>query len=102
MLPTNKIILCRGVSKLCVASRRLQSSLFKESLAQNEVGGKAWKISATVCIERLPKITPPLDTVQQKFKKHFDQLEFENSLKGDHELMHENDRYAPRKFIQIA
>lgn len=52
---------------------------------------KPWRIAAAVSVERLPLITPSLTPMEQKIKDMFDQIEFENSKKCDHEIRHEED-----------
>ncbi|CAH4029284.1 39S ribosomal protein L46, mitochondrial [Pieris brassicae] len=52
----------------------------------------SWNIVTSVCVERLPIVTPPLNEIQKKFKDLLWTVEVENSLKSDHELRHENDK----------
>lgn len=52
----------------------------------------SWDIVTSVCIERLPVVTPPLNEMQKKYMNLIKELEVENSLKSDHELRHENDK----------
>lgn len=61
-------------------------------LVHNSAGSKEkWDLLTAVCLERKPIITPTLTDLEQKYKKLLEELEFEKSLKSDHELRHEND-----------
>ncbi|XP_032515227.2 large ribosomal subunit protein mL46 [Danaus plexippus] len=55
-------------------------------------GRSSWDIVTSVCVERLPVVTPPLNDIQKRFKELLWTVEVEKSLKSDHELRHENDK----------
>ncbi|CAH1969369.1 unnamed protein product [Acanthoscelides obtectus] len=50
-----------------------------------------WDLYAAVCLERKPVITPQLNELQEEYKTLIAEIEFERSLKSDHELRHEAD-----------
>lgn len=50
-----------------------------------------WEIYASVCLERLPIVTSPLNDMQTKFQKFLDESELADSFKSDHEIRMEND-----------
>ncbi|XP_038214613.1 39S ribosomal protein L46, mitochondrial [Zerene cesonia] len=52
----------------------------------------SWDVVTSVCVERLPVVTPPINEIQKKFKDLLWTIEVENSLKSDHELRQENDK----------
>lgn len=56
-----------------------------------------WYLSASVFIERVPLITPPLTNIENKMIEHLKQLEFENARKSDFEVRHEADIQAAEK-----
>ncbi|XP_046417824.1 39S ribosomal protein L46, mitochondrial isoform X1 [Neodiprion fabricii] len=51
-----------------------------------------WDLVSAVCVERHPVISKPLKDIEAKFQHYLDQLEFENSMKSDHELRHKKDK----------
>lgn len=53
---------------------------------------KKWDLFAAVCLERKPVVTPTLNDLETEFAKYLSQVEFERSLKADHELRHEKDK----------
>ncbi|XP_059046411.1 large ribosomal subunit protein mL46 [Achroia grisella] len=52
----------------------------------------SWDIATSVCIERVPVVSPPLSDIQKRYNDMLYTLEIEKSLKSDHELRHENDK----------
>ncbi|XP_001660444.2 39S ribosomal protein L46, mitochondrial [Aedes aegypti] len=51
-----------------------------------------WDIYAGVLVERLPVITKTLSPIEANFKSMLDQIEFENSLKSNHEIRKEMEK----------
>ncbi|KXJ80525.1 hypothetical protein RP20_CCG024647 [Aedes albopictus] len=51
-----------------------------------------WDIYAGVLVERLPVITKTMAPIEAKFKSMLDQIEFENSLKSNHEVRKEVEK----------
>lgn len=51
-----------------------------------------WDVLASVCVERIPVVTPPLNDLQRRYAELLSQLEVEKSLKSDHEIRQENDK----------
>ncbi|VEN63700.1 unnamed protein product [Callosobruchus maculatus] len=60
------------------------------SSCTNTAKGK-WDLYAAVCLERKPVITPELSDLQKEYKALIADIEFERSLKSEHELRHEAD-----------
>jgi len=73
---------------------RYLSALSHSQLAQ---GKEEWYLTASVCIERIPLITPPLTNIERTMIEHLKQIEFENSKRSDFELRHEADIEAAEK-----
>lgn len=51
----------------------------------------AWDLVSAVCIERPALIVPPLNQMETKMKTLLTDLEYENSMKNDHEMRHMQD-----------
>lgn len=51
-----------------------------------------WDLYTSICLERKPIVTPQLNSVESQFRDYLSQVEFEHSLKSDHEIRHENDK----------
>lgn len=54
-------------------------------------GAPVWHLYSGVCLERLPVVAPPLSAIERDFTTLLSRLEFERSLKADHEMRHEID-----------
>ena len=67
------------------------------SQLQNDERKEEWYLSASVFIERIPILTPPLTDFENKMVKHLKQIEFESSKKSDFELRNEADIEAAEK-----
>lgn len=50
-----------------------------------------WDIMAGICLQRKPVITKSLTDIEVKFQNILRDIEFEKSLKSDHELRHDKD-----------
>ncbi|KAJ8984630.1 hypothetical protein NQ317_009858 [Molorchus minor] len=48
-----------------------------------------WDLLSAVCIERKPIITPALNELEREYRQYLSEVEFEKSLKSDHEVRHE-------------
>jgi len=57
----------------------------------------AWDLVSAVCIERPALIVPPLNTIETKMKKLLTDLEYENSMKNDHEMRSIQDMERAQK-----
>ncbi|XP_046739761.1 39S ribosomal protein L46, mitochondrial [Diprion similis] len=55
-------------------------------------GKEKWDLLSAVCVERHPVISRPLNDMETKFQQYLDQVEFENSMKSDHELRDQKDK----------
>ncbi|XP_018579215.1 39S ribosomal protein L46, mitochondrial isoform X2 [Anoplophora glabripennis] len=53
-----------------------------------------WDLLSAVCVERKPVITPALNDLEQQYKQYLQEVEFEKSLKCDHEMKHESEKRA--------
>ncbi|XP_036337430.1 39S ribosomal protein L46, mitochondrial [Rhagoletis pomonella] len=51
-----------------------------------------WDLYASVLVERLPIVSRSLNALEREFQEYLWRVEFENSLKSDHELKHERDQ----------
>lgn len=51
-----------------------------------------WDLVGAVCVERHPVISRSMNELEAKFKQLLEQLEFENSMKSDHEIRIEEDK----------
>lgn len=50
-----------------------------------------WDIFAGVLVERLPVVSKSFTPLEKEFQEQLWQIEYENSLKSDHEVQHEKD-----------
>lgn len=50
-----------------------------------------WDIMAGICLQRKPVITKSLTDLEVKYQNILQEIEFEKSLKSDHELRHDKD-----------
>lgn len=50
-----------------------------------------WDIMAGICLQRKPVITKSLTDIEVKYQNILQEIEFEKSLKSDHELRHDRD-----------
>lgn len=50
-----------------------------------------WDIMAGICLQRKPVITKSLTDLEVKYQNILEEIEFEKSLKSDHELRHDKD-----------
>ncbi|XP_055534190.1 39S ribosomal protein L46, mitochondrial [Wyeomyia smithii] len=55
-----------------------------------------WDIFAGVLVERLPIVTKTMTPLEAKFKTMLDQIEFENSLKSNHEMRKEMEKHQTK------
>ncbi|XP_018399033.1 PREDICTED: 39S ribosomal protein L46, mitochondrial [Cyphomyrmex costatus] len=56
---------------------------------------KKWDLYSAVCLERHPVIIQSMQEIELKFYNMLKKIEYENSLKSDHELIKENEK--PKK-----
>ena len=78
-------------SKFVACNVRCQSTATKASSSANPDCSQ-WRIAAAVSVERIPLITPELNSEEQKMVDLLDRIETEISLKCDHELRQESDQ----------
>jgi len=52
---------------------------------------RKWDLYSAVCLERHPVITQSMQEIELKFYNMLKKIEFENSLKSDHELKKERE-----------
>lgn len=50
-----------------------------------------WDLYASILVERLPIVSKSFNDIEREFQEQLWRVEFENSLKSDHELKHERD-----------
>lgn len=77
-----------------VVNTRYALLTFLGYVTSNAVTKEKWDLLAAVCLERKPVITPPPNELEEKFQKFLSDLEFERSLKSDHEKRHEVELYV--------
>ncbi|XP_011179608.1 39S ribosomal protein L46, mitochondrial [Zeugodacus cucurbitae] len=79
------------------ASKSLPSnnaSIIVRSMSATPVQSKSsdsWDLYASVLVERLPIVSKSFNAIEREFQEQLWRIEFENSLKSDHELKHERD-----------
>lgn len=52
-----------------------------------------WQVLSAICLERTPIITPPMTKIEMEMSKRIEKLDIMKSLKSDHELRQEDDKY---------
>ncbi|XP_071373359.1 large ribosomal subunit protein mL46 isoform X2 [Centroberyx affinis] len=67
-----------SVTSVCRASLQTKSKV--------ESVGSPWRLTAAVCLQRLPVISADLSPTEQQFTQLMHQMELEKSLMSDHEL----------------
>ncbi|XP_055628944.1 39S ribosomal protein L46, mitochondrial [Toxorhynchites rutilus septentrionalis] len=83
-----RYLIVRSLFRACnTASARRISSEASSSTAKEK-----WDIFAGVLAERLPVITKTLTPLEANFKTMLGQIEFENSLKSNHEIRKETEK----------
>lgn len=50
---------------------------------------KKWDLLTAICVERHPILTKPKLEIEERFQDMLDEVEYENSMKSDHELRFE-------------
>lgn len=53
---------------------------------------KKWDLYSAVCLERHPVITQSMQEIELKFHNMLKKIEYENSMKSDHELKIEKEK----------
>ncbi|KAH8408742.1 hypothetical protein KR215_011795 [Drosophila sulfurigaster] len=62
-----------------------------QSTAATGAAKEKWDLYAGVLVERLPVVSKTLNPLERRFQDMLLNVEYENSLKSDHELKHERD-----------
>ncbi|XP_012287407.1 39S ribosomal protein L46, mitochondrial isoform X2 [Orussus abietinus] len=93
-------------SGLVVLQLKFAALLHQESSASIDLtltcNKVKWDLWSAVCLERHPVITKPMNELQTRFKKMLNEIEFENSMKSDHELRSElEQKRLEMKMIDI-
>ncbi|KAI9586874.1 39S ribosomal protein L46, mitochondrial [Glossina fuscipes] len=60
-------------------------------LSLNLSTAEKWNLYAGVLVERLPVVSKELNALEKEFKEYLLRVEFEKSLKSNHEVQHERD-----------
>ncbi|XP_067002676.2 large ribosomal subunit protein mL46 [Anabrus simplex] len=60
--------------------------------SQRSYSDTKWDLLSAVCLERKPVVTSSLTSIEEKYRKLIQVLEYEQSLKSDHELRKELDK----------
>ncbi|XP_972780.2 large ribosomal subunit protein mL46 [Tribolium castaneum] len=66
--------------------------LHSRQLSTSAVVREKWDLVTAVCLERKPVITKPLTKIEEDYKTMQSRIEFERSLKSDHEIRHEKEQ----------
>ena len=53
-----------------------------------------WKLLSAICLERVPIISPPMTNIEQEISQMFEKFDRIQSLKSDHELRQDEDKYT--------
>uniref|UniRef100_A0A1A9W3E0 Large ribosomal subunit protein mL46 n=1 Tax=Glossina brevipalpis TaxID=37001 RepID=A0A1A9W3E0_9MUSC len=69
----------------CNVQSTTRSSSFNSNTAEK------WNLYASILVERLPIISKELNSLEKEFQEYLRHVEFEKSLKSNHELQHERD-----------
>ncbi|XP_050523998.1 39S ribosomal protein L46, mitochondrial [Daktulosphaira vitifoliae] len=72
----------------CTRNFRLLNPFYSKFYSTNHM---KWDVMVGICLQRKPLITKPLNDIEKKFQKILHEIEYERSLKSDHELRHEKD-----------
>lgn len=56
-----------------------------------------WDLISAICIERHPVITKPMNDFEKQFHAMLQQVEYENSMKSDHEVKAERENKGAQK-----
>ncbi|KAJ8917129.1 hypothetical protein NQ315_012619 [Exocentrus adspersus] len=51
-----------------------------------------WDLLTAICVERKPALTPPLTDLEKEYKQYLQEVEYERSLKSDHEMKLEAEK----------
>jgi hypothetical protein len=52
-----------------------------------------WELRSAMCLERTPIILPPMTKIEQEMTEIIEKLDTARSLKSDHELRQDEDKY---------
>ncbi|XP_077283070.1 mitochondrial ribosomal protein L46 isoform X2 [Arctopsyche grandis] len=83
-------MLCRAARGPLTGARLVLRPLTTDKSLEKD----RWDILASVCLERLPIVTPSLNDTELKYKKFLENIETNQSFKSDHELRHEKEIFA--------
>uniref|UniRef100_T1IXA6 Large ribosomal subunit protein mL46 n=1 Tax=Strigamia maritima TaxID=126957 RepID=T1IXA6_STRMM len=74
-------------------SRTITNSLVRFSSSESSANKNStkWQLMSAVCLERKPIITQSLNEIETRFTKLLEELEYEQSLKSDHEMRLQED-----------
>ncbi len=78
---------------LAVSSRMINASSTTGSSSPK------WKLLSAICLERTPIISPPMTKIEQEMSQMFEKLDRIKSLKSEHELRQDEDKYVLNKTL---
>lgn len=91
LISRNNIFFYIGTSKKAVAIHpNVIQHRDTRTFGTATVTGK-WDLYSAVCLERHPIIIQPMQEIELKFHNMLKKIEYENSLKSDHELRKEKE-----------
>ncbi|XP_052791718.1 39S ribosomal protein L46, mitochondrial-like isoform X2 [Mya arenaria] len=65
-------------SPQCRIGRRYASAAPQES--------RTWQLHSAVCLQRYPRLTAPMNDIEQRFQEHLNKVEYRRSLRSNYEL----------------
>lgn len=67
--------------------------LFSRLIASScsTIVNEKWDLVTAVCLERKPVITKEPNAIEKEYEEMLAKIEFESSMKSDHEIRHEED-----------
>lgn len=92
MYITQKCMFCTGTPKKAVAICPNVIQCQKTQMFATAPAIEKWDLYSSVCLERHPVIIQPMQELELKFYNMLKKIEFENSLKSDHELRKEKEK----------
>ena len=69
----------------------MNNSYFSAEFSTSNALREKWDLITAVCLERKPVVTQSLTKLEEDYKQLLAQIEFERSLKSDHEMRHEKE-----------
>ncbi len=68
-------------------------SLRMSSASTSSSSPPKWELLGAICLERTPIIVPPMTKIEQQMSEMIEKFDNMRSLKSNHELRQEEDKY---------